>query len=76
MIKIAVLVSGNGSNLQALIDANLSGKIVGVLSNRPNAYALQRAQQANIATHVIEHKNSLPVKLLMLQCSNSFRLGM
>ncbi|ENU81228.1 phosphoribosylglycinamide formyltransferase [Acinetobacter sp. ANC 3789] len=56
MIKIAVLVSGNGSNLQALIDANLSGKIVGVLSNRPDAYALQRAQQANIATHVIEHK--------------------
>ena len=57
MIKIAVLVSGSGSNLQALIDANLSGKIVGVLSNRPNAYALQRAEQANIATHVIEHKN-------------------
>lgn len=57
MTKIAVLVSGNGSNLQALIDANLSGQIVGVLSNRPDAYALQRAQQANIATHVIEHKN-------------------
>lgn len=56
MTKIAVLVSGSGSNLQALIDANLSGKIVGVLSNRPNAYALQRAQQANIATCVIEHK--------------------
>ncbi|WP_111892131.1 phosphoribosylglycinamide formyltransferase [Acinetobacter sp. MB5] len=56
MTKIAVLVSGSGSNLQALIDANLSGKIVGVLSNRPNAYALRRAQQANIATSVIEHK--------------------
>lgn len=57
MIKIAVLVSGNGSNLQALIDANLSGKIVGVLSNKQNAYALERAKQAGIATHVIEHKN-------------------
>ncbi len=56
MIKIAVLVSGSGSNLQALIDANLSGHIVGVISNKPEAYALQRAQKAGIATAVIEHK--------------------
>ena len=56
MIKIAVLVSGSGSNLQALIDANLSGQIVGVISNKPDAYALQRAQQAGIQTAVIEHK--------------------
>ena len=56
MIKIAVLVSGSGSNLQALIDANLSGKIVGVISNKPEAYALKRAKQAGIATAIIEHK--------------------
>jgi phosphoribosylglycinamide formyltransferase-1 len=56
MIKIAVLVSGSGSNLQALIDANLSGQIVGVISNKPEAYALTRAQQAGIQTAVIEHK--------------------
>lgn len=56
MIKIAVLVSGSGSNLQALIDANLSGQIAGVISNRPEAYALQRAEKAGIATAVIEHK--------------------
>ena len=56
MIKIAVLVSGNGSNLQALIDANLSGSIVGVISNKPEAFALERAQKAGIATAVIEHK--------------------
>ncbi len=56
MIKIAVLVSGSGSNLQALMDANLSGKIVGVISNKPEAYALQRAKQAGIATAIIEHK--------------------
>lgn len=56
MIKIAVLVSGNGSNLQALIDAGLSGQIVGVISNKPAAYALERANKANIATAVIEHK--------------------
>ncbi len=54
MIKIAVLVSGSGSNLQALIDANLSGQIVGVISNKPEAYALQRAENAGIATAVIE----------------------
>ena len=56
MTKIAVLVSGSGSNLQALIDANLSGKIVGVISNKPEAYALKRAQDADIPTAVIEHK--------------------
>lgn len=57
MMKIAVLVSGNGSNLQALIDAHLSGQIVGVLSNKADAYALERAQNANIATAVISHKD-------------------
>lgn len=56
MIKIAVLVSGSGSNLQALIDANLSGQIVGVMSNKPEAYALERAKKASIQTAVIEHK--------------------
>ena len=60
-MRIAVLVSGNGSNLQALIDAQLgkqlSGQIIGVLSNKANAYALQRAEKANIATTVISHKD-------------------
>ena len=60
-MKIAVLVSGTGSNLQALIDAQLSGQlsgqIVGVLSNKADAYALQRATQQQIATTVISHKN-------------------
>lgn len=56
-MRIAVLVSGNGSNLQALIDANLSGQIIGVLSNKADAYALQRAEDANIATAVISHKD-------------------
>ncbi|MHA3891416.1 phosphoribosylglycinamide formyltransferase [Acinetobacter sp. GXMZU3951] len=56
MMKIAVLVSGSGSNLQALIDARLSGEIVGVICNKPEAYALERARQAGIQTAVIEHK--------------------
>ena len=52
-IKIAVLVSGGGTNLQALIDAEKSGiiksgHIVRVISNKPGAYALERAAAAGI----------------------------
>lgn len=57
-LKIAVLISGNGSNLQALIsaiDSGLSAEIVVVVSNRSDAYGLQRAEQANIPTVVLDH---------------------
>lgn len=55
--RIAVLVSGRGSNLQALIDAepNDAYSIALVLSNKPDAYALERASRAGIPTAVIEH---------------------
>ena len=60
MTRIVVLVSGDGSNLQALIDSCHSGRIraqiVGVISNEPNAYALERARLANIPTQVINHR--------------------
>lgn len=60
-MRIAVLVSGNGSNLQALIDAQhrgqIQGQIVGVLSNKADAYALQRATHAHIDTAIISHKD-------------------
>ena len=57
--KIAVLVSGGGTNLQALIDAEKegiihSGTISLVLSNKPGAYALERARTAGIETVVVE----------------------
>lgn len=72
MIKIAVLVSGNGSNLQALIDANLSGQIVGVLSNKANAYALERAQKPILLRRLSPIKTFQRAKFLMRQCiSNS-----
>lgn len=56
--KIAVLVSGGGTNLQALIDAEKSGiissgKIALVISNKPDAYALTRAENAGIKTAVV-----------------------
>ena len=59
--KIAVLVSGGGTNLQALIDAQNkkiieSGYIALVISNNPDAYALQRAAKAGIKTAVISKK--------------------
>ena len=58
--RIAVLVSGGGTNLQALIDAQgivlTSGKIELVISNVPGAYALQRAKKAGIATEVVVKK--------------------
>lgn len=62
MKKIGVLVSGGGTNLQALIDAEKSGvlksgKIVCVVSNKSGAYALERAKAAGIDTHVILKKD-------------------
>ena len=61
MLKIGVLVSGGGTNLQALIDAQnsgiiKSGKIVTVVSNKPDVYALERAKKAGIDSHVITKK--------------------
>ena len=57
--RIAVLVSGGGTNLQALIDAQQSGiiksgEITLVISNKKDAYALNRAEKAGIKTAVIE----------------------
>ena len=59
--RIAVLVSGGGTNLQALIDAEASGviqsgEIALVISNNARAYALERAAKANIATAVVLKK--------------------
>ena len=54
MKRIVVLISGSGSNLQAIIDAcqlgRLKAEVVAVLSNKADAFGLQRAQQAGIAT--------------------------
>ncbi|GIT32768.1 MAG: phosphoribosylglycinamide formyltransferase [Gammaproteobacteria bacterium] len=59
--SFAVLISGNGSNLQAMIDAiekeNISGKICCVLSNKANVYGLKRAERAGIPPEVINNKD-------------------
>ena len=63
-VTLAVLVSGGGTNLQALLDAEKSGvirsgKISLVISNKPGAYALQRAQAAGVKTAVVNKKECL-----------------
>jgi len=59
--NIAVLISGGGSNLQSIIDhiqaGHIHAKINCVISNKAQAYGLQRAKSANIPTHIIEHIN-------------------
>lgn len=62
MTKIAVLVSGGGTNLQALLNAEKDGKIpygqiVLVVSSRPDAYALERAEKFNKKTAVVRRKD-------------------
>jgi len=62
MVNIAVLVSGGGTNLQALIDAERDGRIKNgrlslVLSSSPDAYALERASAAGIESCVVPRKN-------------------
>ncbi|NQY49412.1 MAG: phosphoribosylglycinamide formyltransferase [Colwellia sp.] len=58
--KIVVLISGGGTNLQAIIDActdsNYPAEVVGVVSNKIDAYGLTRAQNADIATVALSHK--------------------
>jgi phosphoribosylglycinamide formyltransferase-1 len=63
--RALVLVSGNGTNLQALIDAEKAGglgpaRIIGVISDRPGAFALERARRAGITGYTEAPKGSLP----------------
>ena len=60
-IKLAVLVSGNGSNFQAIIDAIEAGRIPNtrvacLISNKSEAFALERARKHNVKTIVLDHK--------------------
>ncbi len=61
MKKIVILISGSGTNLQAIIEAcenkMINGQIVAVISNKANAYGLERAKNANIPTALFERKH-------------------
>ena len=82
-IKIAVLVSGGGTNLQALIDAQgrvlSSGEIALVVSNAQGAYALERAKKAGIATETVLKKElgsqeAFETRLMELLDANGIQL--
>jgi len=59
--RIVVLISGGGTNLQAIIDAcktnKIAGEVVAVISNKANVYGLERAKNAGIITTVLAHQN-------------------
>ncbi len=86
-LKIGVLASGSGSNLQAIIDAAAAGtlpaEVVMVLSDKPDAYALARADAAGIMTAVVEPKeyasreeyDAKLVKLLQLAGADTVALA-
>ena len=59
ILPIVILISGNGTNLQAIIDAiqqGLAVEIRAVISSRASAYGLERARQAGIPAHVIQNE--------------------
>lgn len=66
VLKIAVLASGGGSNLQSIIDAQkerfFESKIVVVISNKPDAYALKRAEENDIE-HMVVNDDNLLIKI-------------
>ena len=61
MLRLGVLVSGSGSNLQAILDAvaagTLAAEVALVLSNKPEAFALERARRAGVQTAVVSHRD-------------------
>ena len=78
-IRIAVFVSGGGTNLQALLDAQHAGKlpsgeIVLVLSNRRDAYALKRAAAAGVPTVVVERGSDFEERILQQMEKHSIEL--
>ena len=62
MLKVAVLVSGGGTNLQAILDSqargeNPHGRVELVVASRPGVYALERAEKAGVETAVVRRKD-------------------
>lgn len=60
-LPLVVLISGSGSNLQAIMDAcargEINAEVRAVISNRPDAYGLERARAAGITTHLLDHRH-------------------
>ena len=82
MVRVAVLVSGGGTNLQAILDASAAGKlphaeIALVVASRPDAYALVRAEKAGIAHVVLRKGKEKPIEQYgeeLLELLHSYRI--
>ena len=57
MKSAVILISGRGSNMQAIVEAELPLRIAAVISNRPDAKGLSYAKDRDIATAVVDHKD-------------------
>ena len=73
MMKIAVLVSGGGTNLQAILESerrgeNPNGKVTLVVASKPGVYALERAANFGVETAVVRRKDTPPARSLTLPC--------
>jgi phosphoribosylglycinamide formyltransferase-1 len=82
-LPVVVLISGRGSNLQAIIDdaaqADCPFELCAVVSNRPDAAGLERALQANIATRVVDHKSHASREIFdaaLIQSIDTWRPGL
>ena len=76
MYNLVVFASGNGTTLQAIIDAienkELNAKVNLVVSNNENAYALERAKNAGIETYIIQNKNTAEVDIELTEKLKSY----
>lgn len=79
-INLAVFASGSGTTLQAIIDSieskKLDAKISVVVSNKPDAYALQRAQKAGIPTYVISSKGKENIDNELFECLKNYEIDL
>ena len=79
-INLAVFASGSGTTLQAIIDSieskKLDAKISVVISNKPDAYALQRAQKAGIPTYVISSKGKENIDNELFECLKNYEIDL
>lgn len=79
-INLAVFASGSGTTLQVIIDSienkKLDAKISVVISNKPDAYALQRAQKAGIPTYVISSKGKENIDNELFECLKNYEIDL
>ena len=72
--RVAVLISGGGSNLQALLDAaaapGASASIVQVVSNEPDAFGLERARRARVPARILDHRPFASSREIRIFCTS------